>query len=334
MPTGFAGHETSHNSGPLFENTELMKYSKDFNLNKTLDPEIVDRLKQIPDELVFASDHSPPLRHPGAVFNIAYSEISDSIIETATLANRLNAKYEDSEIQKRLNTETEKLYKNVCSLVDESYLVLIGITEAKTSNRKFAYEWLQENNVQAAQRFHGSIKSDAEFFQNVNNRLKHNNQRLSFCQMDSSVGSVLGHFIEGTDPNGSVCPDTTFHNVGKIGQYISFNWLLLYSMVFTQVLADYLLKAVRSHLSLKGFKFPRREIVGPGEQELWSTLSRIDNLFFPFEKKMGFPKVRKEGSIYRLTFPHGDTPTQGIPISYKVTYHADGYARQFHIPGG
>lgn len=313
-----------------------MKYRKEFNENKTLNPEIIDRFSQIPEGLIFSQLHTPPLRHPGAIFNIAFSEVINSIQNTMDLSSALLNDFDDKKKRDDLEAQTELLIKNVCSIYDESYLILIALSKPVQSKRKFAYEWLLENGITAGSRFRGSVATDIQIFMDINNRLKHNNQKISLLRFEpkDNTDSILGFFVEGISEGNAISPDQSFHGQGKIPNYFSFNWLFSFTFAFIYFLADKLLIEIKKHLkSNHSFEFSKRDILTKGDPEIWNKLLKINKRFFPEERKLGFAKISRSSNIWKISFPHGDNELMDVHGNFKVIYHGDGYSKKFHLPG-
>ena len=105
--------------------------------------------------------------------------------------------------------------------------------------------------------------------------------------------------------------------------------------IFTlYAMSDKLLIAVKNHLRLVhnyklGKPAPRKdETIG----RLWEKLVRLDYYFFPDEYSLKYPKIKANGNLYTLSYPHGDRVFKPKRGQISVAYHADGYSRKFKVP--
>jgi hypothetical protein len=99
-----------------------MKYSKTFNKNNSLFPDVYHRLKQIPNEYLLHNIHNPPLRHPGAILSISFEDIIATIQQILNLLDSINC---DSSKWPTLLSTQKVLYNDICSFYDECYMLLI-----------------------------------------------------------------------------------------------------------------------------------------------------------------------------------------------------------------
>ncbi len=192
-----------------------MKYSQTFNSDKTLLPKVSYSLALVPEILVFGSKHPRPMRAPGAIFNIAFGEVVlaieklyDTWVENAD---------KHSEREKLLESQTERLFYHMCSFYDEMFLVLIAMSPPSKENPNFAYDWLKQNGYNSGNVMKSSCSDLIKPWQEVNNRLKHNNQKLSRFTLKDREVTVEGTFVEGVTDDGAIAPDPTIHGAPSSG---------------------------------------------------------------------------------------------------------------------
>lgn len=316
-----------------------MKFILQLNEAKSLNPPIVDYLKNIPEDRVFGHLHPNKIRHPGALFNHSQDKIIGVLKEYIQIKNEMNNRIMNNNDKERLITNVTKMISHICSFEDEAYLMLVSLSPPATDNPKFAYEWLKENKYEfGANLFRSSSVSAMELWNQINNRIKHNGQRLS--GISSSDGKIIinGFFVEGIDENSAVGPDKQIHDTMLNGTFgLSFDRVALMILFLFYFLSDKLCKSIRKHMKeYYNFTLEKSDELtktSTNLSQIWNAFNKIEYMFFPQEYKLKFPKIKKEKSIYKLTYPHGDILYKPENVNITASLNADGYSRKYKLPG-
>lgn len=316
-----------------------MKFSISLNCDKSLNPNIVYYLKNLPDHLYLGKHHSPPIRHPGGIFNYSLTKIIETISEYFELKKQLEELENKGELYKKINKCIEKLIHNICSFEDEAYLILVSLCPVSSVNSKFAYEWLKKNEFsKGADHFRSSTSHVMELWNEINNRIKHNNQKLSAISVTDDIKTVFGFYVEGTNIDGAIGPDKIIHEKylkGAVG--LSYDRTVLTIFAIFYFLSDKLSKSLKVHLKeyhKTNFTKSKEAIATNEKLELiFKTFSEFEYLFFPKEYKLKFPMIKRQGNIYQFSYPHGDILFHPKTLKVSATFIGDGYSNKFNIPG-
>ncbi len=193
------------------------------------------------------------LRHPADIFHNVVSETIEKFLALLRLVLPLE---QNSTAEPHVNDESLGLYKDLLASFsrysDCTYEILLALTDKRpfvAEDRRFLWKWLGEEGFAAGKVYHSLTKTDAHFFREVNNELKHSSNRLRPVAV--LVGSQLcnGYFVEAHRPDGTLGPSHLLHP-GSNGKSAanSFNRDLRLLYHCTYLVADALSRAVTVHI--------------------------------------------------------------------------------------
>ena len=311
-----------------------MKYDKMFK-NSRLFPKVKYILYNIPTIYYFGDKHPQPCRQPAAIYNIASQEILESlnnaieIFETYNINNNINIEL----FFNNLIEKCEKVIGNICSFYDECFLIFISISKPSTDNPIIASDWLKINGYDSGSLFKNYSYEAIEIWQKINNRLKHNNQKISYFLATENINHVEGFYIEGYTKDNSIAPDPTFHNKeNKMSQGISFKKFFKEVFLSYFYISDNLLKVLEHHLKKNySYKLDFKIDVKDNDdliKKVWDKLSDIDYIYFPDEYKIKYSRIVK----YRISYPHKSVIFNPRSMEIKVKFSGDGVTKNFQLP--
>lgn len=309
-----------------------VKYDKTFNSDKLL-PKASYILKNIPNTYYFGDKHPHPCRPPSAIYNIATHEVLNSL-------NIAIKKFEDYNTDVNIEVfftdlieKCEKVIANICSLYDECYLILISISKPTTNNPTKAVEWLKTNGYDTGGIFTSYSFEAIKIWQEIYNRLKHNNQKLSYFLATENENHVEGFYIEGYTSENSIGPDPTFHGKkNNMSEGISFKKFFKEIFLSFFYISDKLLKVVEQHLQ----KYHNHKLnykIAMNENielitEIWNKLTDMDYIYFPDEYKIKYAKIEK----YKISYPHKSILYNPKTMDIKVKFSSDGVTTKYQLP--
>lgn len=314
-----------------------MNISLSFNSEKSLNPSIVDLLKNVPEQYVFGHLHPNKIRHPGAIYNFSLEKFLNDFVDFFRLRDLYLQTRKDKE-KNELLVVMQSMIAHLSSFEDEAYLILVALCPPSSNNPKFAYEWLNKNNFKIGADFFRSSSSGAmQIWNEINNRIKHNGQRLSSIEISDEKISVEGFYVEGTASDGAVAPDPEIHEKllnGNVGLSYNRTVLVIFSLFYH--LSDKLGKSIQRHLKqYHNFNLVKSKELQQNNRkikEIWDNIIKLECFFFPKEYNLKFPKINKSNSIYSISFPHGDITHIWRQYQVKAAFHADGYSSTYKIP--
>jgi hypothetical protein len=319
-----------------------MKYDKIFFNTSRLWPKAMYVLNNIPDTYYFGGKHPHPCRPATGIYNIAAYEFLSSL-ETAIEKYEnyipvddiviLNADNEN--FFRELVEKCEKIIANICSFYDECFLIFISMSEPSMNNPIVAFDWLKSNGYDTGSIFKNYSFEAIKFWQEINNRLKHNNQKLSFILASEGVNHVEGFFIEGYTSVNSIGFDPTFHGKkNNMSDGISFKKFFKEVFLSFFYISDMLLKAVEQHLKkYHNYKLNYR-ISSNGDEDriknIWNKLSDMDYIYFPDEYKIKYTKIGR----YKISYLHKTVFFSPIPgkLKLKMAFSGDGVTNKISCP--
>ncbi len=322
----------------------LKRYSKIYNANKTLYPNLFSFIKTIPEQWIFNSQHTPQLRHPGAILNRATSELVKSfdrlLIAYTNLLNLgdgdkiLNSKESDEILR-----EQEVLFGHFDSFQDECYLILKSLCPLpqndKSTGRLSAQEWLKQNDYECSANFLCHTTKIQKFIDCFSNRLKHGNQRLDFAIAYADNIIIPGFFIEElkSDEIQSIYKFIPRRDT-NVTMAFSFNFTAKVLLLCFYELCDALEKVIKTHIKkVYNEKFDKRDIVKHSEDYLKviNSIVKMDTYLYLYEYRK-FPKFIKSGELYTISYPHNSTIPFSGRFQGKCKWKGDDYTKTFHQP--
>lgn len=309
-----------------------MKYEKTFSKTK-LYPKAKYILGNIPDTYYFGKKHLYPCRPPLAIYNIAEYEVLKSLEDAIEMFEQYN---EDVNIELYFNgllDKCEKIIANICSFYDECFLILVSLSNQSNKNPMAAYDWLKENGYDSGSLLRSYYYESIKTWQEIYNRLKHNNQRLSYLLAAENENHVEGFFVEGYSKDGSIGLDPTFHSKdNNMSQGISFKKLFREIFFSYYYISDNILKVVEHHLKkyhnhkldCKITTFFDDSLI----KNLWDKLSVMSYVYFPDEYKIKYTIVTR----YKIIYPNTKILFNPRTMEVKIKFSADGVTKNFLFP--
>lgn len=309
-----------------------MKYDKIFN-NTRLYPKAKYILNNIPNIYYFGDKHPHPCRPAAAIYNIASYEILSSLETAIGKYENYNTDVNIEIFFSELIEKCEKIIANICSFYDECYLILISMSEPSANNPIIAFDWLKTNGYDSGGIFKNYSFEAIKIWQEINNRLKHNNQKLSYFLATEDTNHVEGFYVEGYTSENSIGPDPTFHSIkNNMSQGISFKKAFKEIFLSYFYISDMLLKSVEHHLKkYHNYKLNYKISVNENDdliKNLWNKLSKMNYIYFPDEYKIKYSKIEK----YKISYPHKTVLFNPRTMKIKVKFSADGVTSKYQLP--
>jgi len=318
---------------------DSMGYAKTFNSDKSLLPDIVHHFKQIPEAYIHGQNHDQPMRHPGAIFNISFREVNIAIASTLDALDEYIKDIKNEEKRDRLLLFKKILYNEICSFYDECYMILIALCPPAPIKGGFAYEWLQQNGYKSGDTFKSSSADLVKRYQMINNRLKHNNQRLSALSVTIRDLNIVipSFYVEGVERGGTICPDVTIHQpFNGVSSAISFNYSIRMIFYLVYILSDKLLDTIKKDLKNRhAFKFPAKAYVKHDAltESNWIRICNLPSYFLPNEYGMDLPLAERQNNLFKLIYPRTlSAPLGSGMLSLSGYTTGDGYSKSFGFP--
>lgn len=315
-----------------------MKYNKTFTEKRGFYPKIKYILKNIPDEFYFGNLHNQPCRRPSAIFNISSAYFLDSL-EHAIQKYSEYSFYTESK-KEYFNDLLEKTYKcisTICSFYDECLLILISLSKPSKNNPKFASDWLKQNMYKSGEEYINYCYEAIKVWQNINNRIKHNNQKLTYVLCTGDDKSVQGFFVEGCNSDKTIGPDETFHKISDgIPRSFSFNRTYILLFLSFYYISDKLIPVVRHHLkSTYNYElYEKVKLMDKDEikiKNLWEKLFLLNNVYFPDEYKLKYGLITKIQDGYTLKYPINKILFSPYEVTMEVGFVYDGCSTSFKL---
>ncbi|HOX41183.1 MAG TPA: hypothetical protein PK263_03240 [bacterium] len=320
----------------------MNKYSRTYNIDKTLYPNIFSVLKALPDEYFLGNSHAPSLRHPGGILNRATDEIIESFLSVLQKLDDLRTITEPKEKQENVKVllrDMGGLFGHFDSFQDESYIILKSLSPVPPQDNavgeKTVYEWLRKNGYTCASDFFGRTGNIQQLIDCFTNRLKHANQKLDYVTASVQGIHIPGFFIdelkgEEVDKIYQPVPPAQF----KSTVAISFHAMLKLLLICFYELNDALEKALRKHIKvIHGVDFSKREIVKHNDKFLTvvDAVADMPEHFYPFEYRK-FPRINRDGKTYQFSYPHKARIPYVGQLKVASTHTADGFTKTFNLP--
>jgi hypothetical protein len=285
-----------------------------------LHPEAFNCLKLLPEDVVYHQDHNE--RHPFSIYSLsiqrvmqAFSAILDEIDRCYSALFDAAGKLDYS--LGKLPALQKELLHALQSHIDDCYRILKVLHPSSIQvQEKFVERWLQEIRHPAYKDFRNATNDYRESFAPIVNKIKHNGGQLRPIMMYSRGRGIIGHtvekdiqtfpknarivgyFLEGIQPSGSIGPDCEIHPGGKTA--ISLNRDLRYHFANLYRIGSHLRNATaRTVRHIHGIKLPRPSAVtySGGQYDIESIAERVSKLP-PLFFKNEFPKTTPNVKFY------------------------------------
>lgn len=274
------------------------------------------------------------MRHPGGIYNIAYHELN--VCLSVTLDNLEKVLSSNESNWDTLLLSQKYLYHEICSFYDECYLILKTLCQPSDLNPPFASDWLNQNGILSGGDFKSSSQHIIDPYQKINNKLKHNNQRLTGLSIKGKATNVFipGYIVEGVDAGGAIGPDFEVHP-SKNGMGCSFA-LALKNLYFTvHILSDKLLDVIKKDLE-KRFSFtftspPEYKKHDDITESNFNRLCTLQNIYFPHEYSSQLPVFDRDNNLFKILYPKRQKHKLHEELSIMVRYKGDGYSKSYKI---
>jgi len=319
----------------------LKKYSKTFNSEKTLLPNIFLLIKSLPDQYFYFKRYDQ-LRHPGGILTRSTEEITKSMNRVFDFLPEVNDSIQKEEKNikaQNLLAEIQYLIGHFDSFQDECYLVLKGLcplpSEDKCPNEKFVYRWLKGNGFLCGEEFLVRTKNIQKYLDMFSNRLKHGNQCFEFVYVKAEHHYLPGVFIaelKGQEVR-EVYPWIPI-SMDKSTIAFSFNYFLKALVLCFYILCDALEDSIKKHLKIiHGNKWSKKEMQKHSDDfyQMILNVSSLPDVFYPYEHKKT-PRIRMHGSDVKISYPLGDKIPYKGQLTASSMHKADGYTRDFSLP--
>lgn len=284
------------------------------------------------------------VRHPGGIFNLQLSDFASTLLDLVQTVNR----HETSEPLADNKALLQKLSGTLFAFTNyynAAYDILLGCCKPENSVPTIeVWKWLKEHGYTAENVYRSNL-SEAVFFLDIFNELKHSSKRfgtVSLTRMSDMI-RVCGYYLECVDEAGVIIPDPDYHPNAR-GEHVanSFNYDLrrLYYLLYK--IADVLRTALQHHFqevysSILPFDSTFHQD-GTVLENLFQAVHSLPLVSLPNEvrKSVPVPRVTGRNQHTSLVFDnHKATDNREKYASYEVTAvlpKADGFSRQWGLP--
>jgi len=309
-----------------------MKYNKMFVANR-LYPKAKYVLKNIPKTYFFGDKHPHPCRPAVAIYNVSSHELLKSLEIAIEKYESYNPSVNIEMFFSDLIEKTQNVIANICSFYDECFLIFVSISRDSINNPIVASDWLKINGYDSGSLFKSYSYEAIKFWQDINNRLKHNNQKLSYFLASENINHVEGFYIEGYTSENSIGPDPTLHGKkNNMSEGISFNKFYKEIFMTFYYISDNLLKTVEHHLKkYYNHKLDYKILNNENEkfiQNLWDKLSNMNYIYFPDEYRIKYSRIEK----FKISYPHKNIMYNPKTMEIKVKFSSDGVTTKYQLP--
>jgi len=290
-----------------------MTINKSYSINKGLYPRIYYLLEDIPDDYYFGKMHLNRCRPPNIIFSIASHEFLESMFDIIESINTLNI-YSRSDhrspqtVLNILNKQLPSSIAHLCSFYDELFLILKSITYEKNHEKKEAASWLRDNKIYSGNQIKGSCYSAIAFWYDINNRIKHNNQRFNSVEIIGEEYISHGFYLEGVKEDGKPYIDTDVHNKIRNSFGVTFQRAICHLFTIYFFIAHKFEKTIINHLKKEyNFKLGLNYIAPKKSedriQKIWESITNWEMRFFPSEYGYSYSKISFNGNSYMIRYP-------------------------------
>lgn len=300
-----------------------------------LHPRVAGLLKGIADGECFHLHYS--LRHPGAIFNLTFHQVLSAL--DAVVMEVLQGRGIDRDAL-ALRYLTLLLALNDFS--DSFYEILLAAAKPAVRpplNRPL-WRWLHEQRYSAAKAYHEKLRAtDAAYFRDMFNALKHSSSTLRVLKLLSSGEVITGYYVESGSSSGAIGPDVRFHPLwGPKHTANSFMRDLrrIHQLIYviTDAMASCLLQHYQEVYGRTLELLPWADRRNDRHLKMLQNVCRLPRRFFPNEagKLVAYASLAESDSTTALVFC--ETEIRMPPDRYKFEFatHGDGYTRSFILP--
>lgn len=339
-----------------------MKLERKTHRDGNLHPEAFNCLKLLPENIVYFKDHLE--RHPYSIYSLSIQRVMESFNKVLDEIDYISTALFKSDghldcCLDRLPALQKDLLDSLQSHFDDCYRILKVIHPFVQIQEKFVERWLEKVNHPAYKDFRNAINDYRQSFAPIVNKIKHNGGQLRSLMMYTKEGGIvahtvntniqlfpknariIGYFLEGVQPNGSIGPDPEIHTGGKAA--ISLNRDLRYHFANVYRISHHLRNAVARtvrHIHQIKLAHPVPVIFTTSQYDIESIaerISKLPTLFFKdeFLKKTPDIKFYRKSSSTELTIEipgfqymnwHGkvmiyfQTQLDGVSSEYQIPY--------------
>ena len=311
-----------------------MVIRRKFTKNSGLYPHLKYILKNIPEELYYGKSHVNRVRPPSTIYAISTNEFIDALIllTESTLKIREKKANKDNTmlIKDMLQVQLLNCIYHLCSYYDECFLILKSITPEIDSSNREGSKWLSLNNSILGKVFKGNCGKAISQWQDLNNRLKHNNQKFNYIGLVGNRGLSNGFYIENVKEDGKPYIDTDFHDRKRNSFCITFERAIGNMFSTYLFLSDRLESIIKTHLATCGIIIPsilNSDFEIKEEKtmhELWKLLNNFEYSFFPTEEGFKYTHVKEIENGYLIEYPKRVKHTNQGSLVTSVARYADG----------
>jgi hypothetical protein len=310
----------------------------DLKPNLGLTPEVIGYLASIKEHEYFYIDYN--LRHPGGIFNIAFGDIINDFLDILVELEEYQSKYSEYNDNREINLgrKLRTLLIDLIRFRDSLYEVLQACCKHHTPPRKkdFIRTWLNMNKYSSGEELSDIIKSDLDYFNRINNKLKHTSSTVENIYFHDKKSSIFGFYVTGVNETGSIGPDEAIHPKFE-GVYTanSYNFILrqLYYVIYriSYSFKDIILKHFREtyFIDLKFNSDYNSE--DKRERELFYRMHNLPDIYFPNE----VGKITYEFKLENDQLDLMEKRAESIDLhGYRIIcrFAPDGFARTFTLP--
>ena len=276
------------------------------------------------------------LRHPGAIFNLTFHQVLlalDGVVVEVLRGG--DADYDGLALRHltlllALNSYSEAFYE---------MLLASSKPDIAPPDNLPLWQWLRERKYRAAAVYYEALRNtDAVYFRNMFNALKHSSSTLRIFRLLTSEQVLNGYYVESGSASGAIGPDDRFHPLWQ-GKYTANSFMRDLRRVHHLV---YLIaEAMASGLLLHYQEVYGRELKpvpwsSPknNQQPLLDNVCRLPRKFFPHEAGLWVPYVslEEQASTAALVFSEERAPVSTARYKFEYRTFGDGYTRAFTLP--
>jgi hypothetical protein len=340
----------------------FMELNRKIYRDGNLHPEAFNCLKLLPQDFSYHQDHNE--RHPFSIYSLsmqrvmqAFNAILDEMdqVHTALFDAAGNLDYP----LKKLPELQKELLHALQSHIDDCYRTLKVLhPRSVQAQGKFVERWLQDVNHPAYKEFSNAITKYTESFAPIVNKIKHNGGQLRPIMMYSrgrgivthtiekdiqtfpKNARIIGYYLEGIQPNGSIGPDCEIHPGGKSA--ISLNRDLRYHFANLYRIGHHLRNAIaRTVRHIHKVKLPHSVAIDDSTSQydvesIAERVSKLSPLFFENEFSKATPSIRFyrhiRGVELNLEIPGSQYMTWDGEVMIRGEIQVDPVCLEYQLP--
>ena len=284
------------------------------------------------------------VRHPGGIFNLQLGAFASSLLDLVTEVSSQERTMPLGDNKDLLRKLSATLFA-FTNYYNAAYDIILGCCKPENGAPSVeVWKWLKEHGYTAESVYRSSL-SEATFFLDLFNELKHSSKRFGIVSLTrrSDKVRVFGYYLECVDELGVIIPDPDYHGNGR-GEHAanSFNYDLrrLYYLLYK--IADVLVAALQHHFEkvyavTLPFDSTRREdatLLG----NLFEAVSNLPVAFLPNElrKPVPIPRIAGRRDYKYLVFENYKSEgARDLHETYDVNTllpAPDGFSKQWGLP--